>query len=179
MCDLLCADCRRKIFKNSDDIIDYFNNIKEEIDNNTRKKVYIDNIDLNNIEEILNNYINNNYNKYDYYFVKVTFNISFDEDDNIDLFTTYEHNNEIYKIIIQLQYFIDIMKLKGKIFNKKNQITIYFLEDKCNITDDYSKYMRYSCIERKINQLPDKYQLLNQVSNNILIKNKSHIIFNI
>ena len=71
------------------------------------------------------------------------------------------------------------MKLKGKIFNKINQITIYILEDKCNITDDYSKYMRFSSIERKINQLPDKNQLLNQVSNIILIKNKSHIIFNI
>ena len=71
------------------------------------------------------------------------------------------------------------MKLKGKIFNKINQITIYILEDKCNITDDYSKYMKFSSIERKINQLPDKNQLLNQVSNNILFKNKSHIIFNI
>ena len=64
MCDLLCADCRREIFKNSDDIIDYFNNIKEEIDNNTRKKIYNDNIDLSNFEEILNNCIKINYNKY-------------------------------------------------------------------------------------------------------------------
>ena len=150
----------------------------EEIDNNTRKKIYIDNIDSINFDEILNNYIKINYNKYEYYFVKVTFNVLFDDDNNIDLFTTYEHNNEIYKLNIQLQYFIDIMKLKGKIFNKINQITIYILEDKCNITDDYSKYMRFSSIERKINQLPDKNQLLNQVSNNILIKNKSHIIFN-
>ena len=65
MCDLLCADCRREIFKNSDDIIDYFNNIKEEIDNNTHKKIYNDNIDLSNFEEILNNYIKINYNKYE------------------------------------------------------------------------------------------------------------------
>ena len=119
-------------------------------------------------------------NKYNYYFVKVTFNISIDDDnDNHDLFTTYEHNKEIYKLNIQFQYFIDIMKSEGKNFNKINQMTIYILGDNCNMTDEYSRYMRFSSIERKINQLPGKYQLLNQVSNNILIKNKSHIIFNI
>ena len=67
----------------------------------------------------------------------------------------------------------------NKNFKKINQMTIIMINDICNMTDDYSKYMRFSSIERKINQLPGKYQLLNQVSNNILIKNKSHIIFNI
>ena len=80
---------------------------------------------------------------------------------------------------MQFKYFIDFMKSEGKNFNKINQMTIYILGDNCNMTDEYSRYMRFSSIERKINQLSSKYQLLNQVSNNILIKNKSHIVFNI
>ena len=67
------------------------------------------------------------------------------------------------------------MKTKNKIFNKINQITINILRHNCNMTDEYSNYMRYSCIERRINQLSGKYP--NILKNNFLIKNKSHIIF--
>ena len=180
MTDLLCVECKRNKFEDSESLNQYLDNIQEKINNNTYKKIFSDNIDLNNFEEILNYYNKINNEKYIYYLVKVTFNISFDNDnDNHDLITTYEHNTEIYKLNMQFKYFIDFMKSEGKNFNKINQMTIYILGDNCNMTDEYSRYMRFSSIERKINQLSSKYQLLNQVSNNILIKNKSHIIFNI
>ena len=70
-----------------------------------------------------------------------------------------------------------MMKTKGKFFNKINQMTIFIYGDKCHMTDEYSKYMRFSSIERRINQISGKYP--NILKNNFLIKNKSHIIFNI
>ena len=48
------------------------------------------------------------------------------------------------------------------------------------MTNEYSRYMRSNPIERQINIVFGKNpQLLNQISNNFLIKNKSHIMFNI
>ena len=70
-----------------------------------------------------------------------------------------------------------MMKSEGKIFNKINQMIINIHSDKCNMTDNYSKYMRFNSIERRINMLFGRYP--NILKNNILIRNKSHIIFNI
>ena len=143
------------------------------------KKIIIDNIDLDNIDKILNIYINNHNKKIDTYFVKCLFNINFDN--NIyELDTIYVYNKESYKIIIQLLFFIDMMKAERRNFNNISQMTIIINSDICNMTNDYSRYMRLNSIERQINIIFGKNpQLLNQISNNILIRNKSHIIFNI
>ena len=107
------------------------------------------------------------------------FIISFDND-KYELDTIFVYNKEFYKIIIQLLFFIDMIKSEGKVFSKIDQMTIYINSDICNITHEYSRYMRLNPIERQINIIFGKNsQLLNQISNNILIKNKSHIIFNI
>ena len=175
MTDLLCENCNNDSFKNSNNLNDYLNNIQKEIDNNICLKI-VTNIDLNDVNKILNNYIEIHDKKFIVYNIKCIFDILFDDNDIYELETSYIHNKEIYKLIFQLQYFIDmILKTEGKNFKKINQMSIYILGDKCNMTDKYSKYMRFSSIERKINQLPNK----NQLSNNILIKSKSHIIFNI
>ena len=175
MTDLFCENCNNDLFKNSNNLNDYLNNIQKEIDNNICLKI-VTNIDLNDVNKILNNYIEIHDKKFIVYNIKCIFDISFDDNDIYELETSCIHNKEIYKLIFQLQYFIDmILKTEGKNFKKINQMSIYILGDKCNMTDEFSKYMRYSSIERKINQLPNK----NQLSNNILIKNKSHIIFNI
>ena len=179
MTDLLCENCNREIYENSDSLNDYLDNIQKEIDNNIFKKIISNNNDLCDVNKILNDYIIIHDKKFIVYYIRCIFNISFDDDnDNHDLYTTYEHKNEIYKIDNQLQYFIDVMKLsRDKIFNKINQITIIIVNDKCFMTDEYSRYMRKSSIERRINQISSRYP--NILKNNILIRHKSQLIFNI
>ena len=146
---------------------------------NINKTIVIENIDLDNIEEILNDHIEIHNKKFNIYFVKCIFNIRFD-DVIYELDTVYIHNKEIYKIFIQLLFFINIMKSDGKIFINIDKMTIDINSDSCNMTDEYSKYMRLNPIERRINIIFGKNpQSLNKISNNMLIKNKSHIIFNI
>ena len=148
-------------------------------DKNINKTIVIENIDLDNIEEILNDHIEIHNKKFNIYFVKCLFNIRFD-DDIYELDTVYIHNKEIYKILLQLLFFIDMMKSDGKIFINIDKMTININSDLCNMSDIYSRYMRLNPIERRINIIFGKNpQSLNQISNNILIKNKSHIIFNI
>ena len=177
MTDLLCVKCNNEIFKNSNNLCHYINNIQKEINNNIFKKIISNNIDLRDVDKILNDYIEIHNNKYNIYFVKCSFDISFDDNDINELETTFIHNKEIYKLNIQLIFFIDLMKTKGQNFNEINQTTIFIYGDKCNMTDECSKYMRFSSIERRINQISGKYP--NILKNNFLIKNKSHQIFNI
>ena len=148
-------------------------------DKNINKTIVIKNIDLDNIEEILNDHIEIHNKKFNIYFVRCIFNIRFD-DVIYELDTVYIHNKEIYKILIQLLFFIDMMKSDGKIFINIDKMTIDINSDLCNMTDIYSRYMRLNPIERRINIIFSKNpQSLNEISNDILIKNKSHIIFNI
>ena len=187
MTDILCELSHSDIFdliKKEKNILNYFNIIRERINNNLFKKIVTDKNLLKSCDDvykILKEYIEVYNKKYNFYLVKCEIDILFDNDDNIHkLESTFEYNSEIYKIDIQLKFFIEMMKEEhNMIFKKINQMTIIIIKDICNMTDNYSKYMRCSSIERKINQLPCKNKLLNQTSNNILIKNKSHILFNI
>ena len=177
MTELLCLKCNHNIFENPDKLYKYLCNFQN--DNNIYKKIMNDNIDLDNIDKILNDHIENHNKKFDIYFIKCLFNISFDND-IYELDTIFVYNKESYEIIIQLLFFIDVMNSKGRHFNNIDQITIYIHSDICNMTNEYSRYMRLNPIERRINIIFGKNpQLLNQISNNILIRNKSHIIFNI
>ena len=179
MTALLCLKCNRDIFEDKNKLYNYLATFQRENDKNICKKIIIHNIGLDNIDKILNNYINNHDKKFDTCFVKCLFNIDFDN--NIyELDTVYVYNKERYKIIIQLLFFIDMMKAEGRNFYNISQMTININSDICNMTNEYSRYMRLNPIEKQINIIFSKNpQLLNQISNNILIKNKSHIIFNI
>ena len=186
MSSFLCDNCDDDILemiKNDDNIYNYLNIIQKRINNNVLKKIVTDNIySCDDVNKILNNYIEIHNKKYNIFFVKCEFSILFDNDDNTYLLeTTYEHYLEVYKIDIQLKFFIDMLKEENKnIFKKINQMTIIIINDICNMTNYYAKYMRFNSIERRINQISGKNpDLLNNISNNILIKNKSHIIFNI
>ena len=177
MTQLLCLKCDHDICENVDKLNNYLYTLKKENDNAIYKKIVINNIDLCNVIKILNDYIEIHNKKFNIYFVKCSFNISFDDDDIYELETTFVHNEEIYKLNLQLLFFINLMKSKGKIFNNITQMIINIHSDKCNMTDDYSQYMRFSSIERRINTISGKYP--NILKNNNLIRNKSHIIFNI
>ena len=179
MTELLCLKCNHETFEDNDKLYNYLATFQKENDKNIYKKIVIDNIDLDNIDKILNNYIDNHNKKFDIYFVKCLFNISFDN--NIyELDTIYVYNKESYKLFIQLLSFIDMMKAEGKNFHNTSQMTININSDICNMTDEYSHYLRLNPIERQINIIFGKNpQLLNQISNNILIRNKSHIKYNI
>ena len=177
MTDLLYENCNNELFKNSVSLNDYLVNIQKEIDNNICMKIISNNIDLCDVNKILNNYIEIHDKKFIVYYIRCIFDISFDDNDINELETTFIHNKEIYKLLFQLIFFIDMMKSEGKNFNNITQMAIIIYGDKCYMTDKYSKYMRFSSIERRINQLSSKYP--NILKNNILIRNKSHILFNI
>ena len=177
MSDLLCIKCNHEIHDDINKIYNYLATFKN--NKNIYKKIIVDNIDLDSIDKKLYDIIEIHNKKFNIYFVKCLFNIRFN-DDIYELDTVYIHNKEIYKIFIQFLFFIDMMKSEGRIFINIDKLTIDINSDICNITEEYSEYMRWNPIEKQINIIFGKNpQSLNQISNNILIRNKSHRIFNI
>ena len=135
MTELLCLKCNQDIFEDKNKLDNYLSIFQRENDKNIYKKILIDNVDLDNVDNILNDYIENHNKKFDIYFIKCLFKISFDN--NIyELDTIFVYNKESCKLIIQLLFFINIMKSQGKIFNNINQMTININSDICNMTNE-------------------------------------------
>ena len=179
MTELLCLTCNHDIFEDKNKLYNYLATFQIENDKNIYKKTVINDVDLDNIDEILNNNVEIHNKKFNIYFIRCFFIISFD-DGEYELDTIFVYNKESYKLIIQLLFFIDMIKAEGRNFHNISQMTININSDKCNMTGEYSRYMRLNPIERQINIIFGKDpQSLNRISNKILIKNKSHIIFNI
>ena len=101
MTELLCVKCDHEIFEDKNKLYKYLYTFQRENNKNIYKKIVIDNIDLDDIDKILNNYIKNHNKKIDIYFVKCLFNISFDND-IYELDTIFVYNKESYKLIIKL-----------------------------------------------------------------------------
>ena len=146
----------------------------------SNKHIIINNVDVDNIDTILDDIIEIHNKKFDIYHVMCSFIIKFDINDIYELDTIYVNNKEIYKLFIQLLFFIDMMIGDGKDFVNIDQMIVYINGNTHNMSYVYSKYKRLSPIERQINIIfSRKPDLLKQISNNILIKNKKHILFNI
>ena len=146
----------------------------------SNKHIIINNVDIDNIDTILDDIIEIHNKKFDIYHVMCSFNIKFDINDIYELDTIYINNKEIYKIFIQLLFFIDMMIGDEKNFINIDQMIVYINSNTRNMSDVYSKYMRLNPIERQINIIfSRKPDLLKQIASDILIKNKNQILFNI
>ena len=84
-------------------------------------KYTINNINLDEVDKILNDYISIHNRKFDVYFVNSEFKTEFDTNLEIDIKTNYVLNIESEKINKSyLLYYIDCLKLKGyKFYNIK------------------------------------------------------------
>ena len=83
--------------------------------------------------------------------------------------------------MIELLFFIDCMKFEGYNLCNINQMTIYTVNDRCNMTYEYYKYRSLNPLEAKLNIIIAKNPKLldNNDIKHLLIKKYSHISFNI
>ena len=176
MTDLLCRVCDSDKFDNKDELHNYLAIQGKKIDKSIYKKIIIDNIDIDEVDNILCNFVEVHNKKFNIFFIKCCFNIRF-TNINIDLESNNVFNLEIYKIFIELLYFIDCMQTQEKYFIKINQMTINFICDICNVSEEYSNHLILNPIGRQMNIIfSKKPHLLDDISNNNLIRKKSHII---
>ena len=152
----------------------------KENDKTIYKNYFIKDVNLCDIDEILCHYVSINIKKFDFYFIKCNFNITFDNyTTNIE--THYVYNKESYKINIELLFFIDCMEFDGYNLSNINQMTINTYNDRCNMTYEYYTRRFLNPIEIKLNAINSKDSKLIDDNNikHLLMKNYSHISFNI
>ena len=180
MTDLLCQVCDYDIFNDKNELSEYLRTEKKKNDRSIYKNYVIKNINLDNVDKILNDYISIHNKKFDLYFIKCNFNITFDNyTTNIE--TNSVHYKESYKILIKLLFFIDCMKFEGYDLCNINQMTINTFNDRCNMTYEYYTHKSLNPLEAKLNIIIAKNPKLLDNNNikHLLIKNYSHISFNI
>ena len=180
MTDLHCRACDHEIFEDKSELDNYLLTGRKEIDRSIYKTYFLKNIHLDCVDKILNNYFSIHNKKFDLYFIKCNFNITFDNY-TTNLETNLVYNKECYKILTQLLFFIDCMKFEGHDLCNINQMTINTINDRCNMTYEYYTHKFLNPLEAKLNIIFAKNPKLLDNNNikNLFIKKYSHISFNI
>ena len=172
--------CDHEIFEDKSELYKYLASGRKENDRSIYNNYVIKNINLDNVDKILNDYVSIHNKKFNLYFIKCNFNITFDNyTTNIE--TNFVHYKESYKILIELLFFIDCMKFEGYDLRNINQMTINTFNDICNKTYEYYTHKSLNPIETKLNIIFAKNPKLLDNNNikHLLIKKHSHISFNI
>ena len=178
--DLLCRVCDREIKENESEYKNYIATLRKRDDKSTYKKYVIININLDEYDKILKDYVSTHNKKFDIYFIFCEFEIQFDNNSTRGLKTDCVHNIEIEKISQCLLYCIEYLESKGYNFQNFNQMTNNTVSDRCSMKCEYYMHPPMFPLETKLNIIIAKNpQLLDQNIKHLLIINYSHISFNI
>ena len=124
-------------------------------------KYIINNVDINNFEKIINNYITYQNKKFDYYYINCEFEI-----ETINIEINYHLNTDYINIKSYLFFYTESIGIK---FLNINRMIINTISEShlCNMT--YKYYLTYpmSMLERRINYIISKNpQLINTLNRN-------------
>ena len=114
------------------------------------KKYTNNNINLDEVDKILNDYITTHNKKFDLYFLNCEFKREFDNNFTKNIETIYFYNIDANIIKSYLLCYIDCFSSKGYKFYIINQMTINSNNDRCNKT--YREYLKLPmhAVEREV-----------------------------
>ena len=131
--DLLCEVCDRPIIENESEYMNYLTTLRKENDESLFKKHTINNINFDEVNKILNDYISTHNKNVDFYFTNCELVIEFHNNFIGNKQTDYFNTTDIIDINEYLLYDIDCFKSRGYKFYKINQMTINIISDRCNM----------------------------------------------
>ena len=148
---LLCEVCDRSIIEKESENYNYLAILRKKDDKSLYKTYTTNNINLDEVNKILNDYISIE-NKYsDFYFINYDFVIQFDNNFIANINTIYFYNTGFINENRFLLYDIDCLKSRGHKFYNINQMTIIIISYRCNMTYEHYINQPMSICERKIN----------------------------
>ena len=109
--DLLCKVCDQSIVENQSEYYTYLATLRKKDDKSSFKKHTVNNINLDEVNEILNDYISTHNKNFDFYLVRCEFVVDFDNNFTTNIQTNYCYNmDDFTKIKSYLLYWIDLSK---------------------------------------------------------------------
>ena len=114
--DFLCKVCDRSIIENQSEYREYVATLRKKSNKTLYKKRTTNYVNLDEFDKIINNYISHHNNQFDLYFVKLTFELKFNNKFVQCIETNYCYNTDISNMKGYLLCFIDYCKLRGYIF---------------------------------------------------------------
>ena len=134
MTELLCKVWDREIFEKESELNKYLATFRKTYDRSLYKKYTINNINLNELDKILDDYITNHNKKFNFHFTNCEFVIEFDNTFIANIETNYHYNDDITNIKSYLLYYTDCYESRGNKIYNINQMTINIISDRCNLT---------------------------------------------
>ena len=135
---------------------------------------------MDEFDKTLNNYISHHNKTFDFYFVKLKFELKFNNNFVPCIQTHSFYNADISNMKEYLLCCIDYFNLRGNTFYEINELVMETLNDKCNMTYQHYICQPMSMCERQINMnLAKNPQLINSLDrnkNHHLIRKYSHTI---
>ena len=95
--DLLCEVCDRSMIENESKYDNYLATLRKKA-KSFYKKYTINNINLDEVNKILNDYISTHNKNFDFYFINCEFVIEFDNNFIANIKTNYFYNTDIINI---------------------------------------------------------------------------------
>ena len=144
-------------------------------------KYVINNVNLDEVDKIINDYVSTHNNKFDFYIIYCDCLIEFDNNFTTNIKTGYIYNTNITSLYKHLLHEIYFFTARGYNVSNINQMAIKTIIGKYNMS--YKQYMdQPMCLcERKINmhiaRNPQLINLLDRDKNHPLIRKCSHITF--
>ena len=129
----------------------------KKLDKHRHIKLFIDNPNINNIDEIFYNHIIKYNTMYEYYLIRCEFNLCFlDKEDYGRLSSVLTDNRTLNSRKIFIENAINGFKTDGYVFSHISQMNIITVCNKMDMTYDFHMKQNMPAVEWKLNQLINK-----------------------
>ena len=164
--DLLCPVCDRLIIQNPSEYSEYITTMQKKDDKSLYENYTNININLDDVDKILSDYVTLHDKKFNFHLVICEFVLEFDNNFKTNTQTNYCYNmDDITKIKIYLDNWIDCFKSRGYKNYNINEMSIKSLSDRCNMTYKYYMNQPSQSVELRINMVIAKNPQLTNLFN--------------
>ena len=182
--DYICQVFDRSVIENPSEYQHYLATSHKKNDKSLYIKYTINNINLDELDKLLNDYITTHTEKFNLYLVSCTLVIEFDNNftENIDTNSFYITDIvNIKRILFYNIYYYIPRVYKPSNVSKIKHLILKTINDRCNMTYKYYKNLPKGMVERRSKNIiaknPSIINKLNRNTNHPLIRKYSHIPF--
>ena len=145
MTELLCKVCDREIFENESDYENYITTLRKGNDKFFYKKYTINNVNLDEFDRKINDYILHHNKQIDFCFCNCEFQIEIDKNFIANIEINYHYKKDTKNKKIYLLHYFDSCKFGGYIFNKIVHLVFNTFSYRCNMTYEYNINQTNAC----------------------------------